>query len=839
MSLLFARRVTFLNPLLLLGLAAAAIPIAVHLFNFRRPKRVAFSSLAFLREQQASTMQRVKVKQWLLLALRILALACLGLAFARPIVEGWAGNALGRPASSVAIVVDTSPSMLRRDAGGELLDQAKALGASLVGELDAGDEFFVLTTSPGDPSLALRTPGAALDALRELNVSYAGQPLTQAIARAAGLLESAAHPLREIYVVSDLQRSTLADSARSAIGFDGRVVLLGVGDTDLPDVGAAVTDVRVESRIVQSGQPVQLRATITNTGARDLTDYGVRVDLEGVQVAQQTIDVPQGETVDVLMTLTPRRTGWLGGQVAVEADGFEADDARAFALNVPQRTRVLVAQGTGADARYVRTALDAARGADGSLFDVTYAGSDALVTEPLDDFDALILLGAQSSADGVVGRLARYVQSGGGILAFADAQPGGTAALVQAVGGGSVSPARGTPGDPLTMSDRVEREHPVFDRVFGRDDRQAEAIAVQRYAPYSAGRSGERTLIRLASGDPLVQEIPSGEGILLLVTASPDPTWTDLPTRGLWLPLVYRSLLYLASGDAAQGAQLRPGQSASLAVPSADRYAVIGPQGDERAADVRVGAAGPRLETGGLTDRPGVYTVRADGADVLRFGVGLDARESLLESASRVGGFRQCYSRYRAGRRDRIAGSGRCGGGPGRAGAGVGRARNLERAAVALVAFPTRRNRRRPPLAPRRSVYLIALRQLYTTAARRRALFRVSRYVVPAPPTRPQPAARRSRSLCGASAGTDTGERAAHPACAVGVEPPERVAQADRARSAHVRLRARVVCCPGQRVGRPMDLLRVSICADRVGLDSGCAAVVARHRHARRHPGRH
>ncbi len=624
---------TFLNPLLLLGLAAAAIPIAVHLFNFRRPKRVAFSSLAFLREQQASTMQRVKVKQWLLLALRILALACLGLAFARPIVEGWAGNALGRPASSVAIIVDTSPSMLRRDAGGELLDQAKTLGASLVNELDVGDEFFVLTTSPGDHTLALRTPGAALDALEELDVSYAGQPLTQAIARAAGLLEEAAHPLREIYVVSDVQRSTLADSTRAPIGFEGRVVLLGVGDTDLPDVGAAVTDVRVESRIVQMGQPVQLRATVANTGARDLVGYGVRVELEGVQVAQQTVDVPAGETVDVLMTLTPRQRGWLGGSVAVEADGFEADDARSFALNVPGQTRVLVAAGLGADARYLRTALDAAQGADGSLFDVVYADADALATQPLDDVDVLVLLGTHSSADGIVGRLARYVQSGGGVLAFADAQPGGTAALVSAVGGGGVAAARGAAGEPLTQSDRVEREHPVFARVFGSGDRQAETIAVQRYAPYSAGRSGERTLIRLASGNPLVQEIPAGEGALLFVAAAPDPSWTDLPTRGLWLPLVYRSLLYLASGDAAQGVQLRPGQSASLAVPGAERYAVIGPDGVERAGDVRVGAAGARLETGGVTSLPGVYTVEADGLVATRFAVGLDARESLLESA--------------------------------------------------------------------------------------------------------------------------------------------------------------------------------------------------------------
>jgi hypothetical protein len=629
--------VTFLNPLLLLGLAAAAIPIAVHLFNFRRPKRVAFSSLAFLREQQASTMQRVKVKQWLLLALRIAALACLGLAFARPVVEGWAGGALGRPASSVAIVVDTSPSMMRRDAGGELLDQAQRVGAALVERLNAGDEFVVLTTSPARAASVLRTPEAALDALDEVEVSYAAQPLTQAIARAAALLESATHPLREIYVLSDLQRSTLADSARAPVGFDGRVVLVSVGRQEPVDVGAAVSDVRVESRIVQAGQPIQIGATVRNTGARDLNGYGVRVELEGVQVAQQTVDLPAGEAVDVQLTFTPRRTGWLGGQVALDADGFEVDDARAFALNVPERTRVLVAEGSGASVRYVRAALDAARTPSGDpLFDVTYTSAGALATDPLDAFDALVLVGEQSSADGVVGRLERYVEAGGGVLVFASDESAGIAALVGAVGGGRLAEVEGSAGEPLTVTDRLDREHPVFDRVFGPSGRDAEAISVQRYAPYRAGAGAERTLVRLALGGPLVQEIPAGAGTLMLVTAAPDPAWTDLPTRGLWLPLVYRSVLYLAASSEAQGAQLRPGEDASIPVASASDYRVVGPDGVPRAAQVRPTAAGARLETGSIVDLPGVYTVEADGQTVGRFAVGVDPRESRLESADQA-----------------------------------------------------------------------------------------------------------------------------------------------------------------------------------------------------------
>ncbi|MEO1630684.1 MAG: BatA domain-containing protein, partial [Bacteroidota bacterium] len=108
---------TFLNPLVLLGLAAAAIPLLIHLFNFRKPRQVDFSTLAFLKELQRSTMRRVRVKQWLLLALRTLAILCLVLAFARPAVEGaWAGLFGGRVPTSMAVVIDNSLSMTQRDA---------------------------------------------------------------------------------------------------------------------------------------------------------------------------------------------------------------------------------------------------------------------------------------------------------------------------------------------------------------------------------------------------------------------------------------------------------------------------------------------------------------------------------------------------------------------------------------------------------------------------------------------------------------------------------------------------------------------------------------------------
>ncbi|MFW6347826.1 MAG: BatA domain-containing protein [Cyclonatronaceae bacterium] len=75
---------SFLTPFYLLGLLAIALPIILHLINFRKPQRQAFSTLVFFRRLQRSSMKRLKLKKRLLLALRIALLALLAMALARP-----------------------------------------------------------------------------------------------------------------------------------------------------------------------------------------------------------------------------------------------------------------------------------------------------------------------------------------------------------------------------------------------------------------------------------------------------------------------------------------------------------------------------------------------------------------------------------------------------------------------------------------------------------------------------------------------------------------------------------------------------------------------------------
>ncbi|HET6567307.1 MAG TPA: BatA domain-containing protein [Rhodothermales bacterium] len=640
----------FLNPLILIGLAAAAIPLIIHLFNFRKPRRVNFSSLAFLQELKKSTMQRVRIKQWLLLALRTLAIACLVLAFARPTLRGSLGGLLGgHGSSSVAVIVDNSLSMTLRDSGGEYLDQAKAIASGIVGQLGQGDEVYVLPVADDrlvQPA-AFRSRGAALDAIGKIDTENRTASIQAAIERAAAVLAEGHSLNREVYVVTDLQRSTLTDSAGIELPDGTRLYVLPVGGRTYDNV--AVTDVQIASRIVEVGQPVQIRATLSNYGTDAVQDYVASLYLEGQKVAQAAADLEPGAETTVTLTATPQKRGWLAGTVQLEDDAFPFDNTRYFSLNVPAHRKLLVVQGEGQTMDYLDLALSPGLAQGRIAFDKEAVPESRLAAASLASYDAVLLVGPRNLSSGEIAALAQYVGNGGGLLLFpsSTAQSADYNALLTAIGGGRVGGFTGSRGGetiPIASFDRVDLEHPLFQGMFdrtaaSRGRTQVESPDVYYTMTYTPGRGNEQTLVRLSNGHPFLEEIRHGRGIAFFMSVAPDPAWSDLPTRGLFVPLLYRSVFYLSAGETVAGEQFTVGTPAELRVPGINENApakLVSPQGEEYAPGQRMLLGTALLQIDGSLDTPGVYDVRMGNQTLRRVAFNLDRRESdltLLEPA--------------------------------------------------------------------------------------------------------------------------------------------------------------------------------------------------------------
>lgn len=636
---------SFLNPLVLFALAAASIPLIIHLFNFRRPRKVDFSSLSFVKELQKSTMQRVRIKQWLLLLLRTLTIAFLVLAFARPTVTGeLAGTVGGQASSSIVLVIDNSLSMTLRDGGGEYLRQAKDVATGLVDALQADDEIFVVATAgerTADPT-AYSNRAAAMESIESIEAHLGADKLPAALERASNALERSRHLNKEIYVVSDLQRSALPDTSEIAVNGDARIYLLPVGDRTHSNV--AVTNVRVESRIIEVGEPMQIAATLVNYGTEPLDDYLASVYLDGERVAQSTADLAPGVPTEVRFTASPQRRGWLSGVVEIEDDGFVQDNVRYLTAHVPERRQILLVRGEGQQLEYIKLALSPDLGRGSVSFELTEIPETGISAAGLGQYDAVVLVGPSSLSSGEISALGRYVEAGGGLLftpaAGADAQEYN--AFIEQIGGGEFSGFSGSLGSETSIGsfDRVDLEHPLFEGVFVQEDLrnegEIESPDVYHAMNYSPGAGTEQTLVELSNGYPFLQEIIHGRGMAFVLAVAPNPNWSDLPVRGLFVPLIYRSMYYLSSTEATTGEQLTAKEDGELRIAGwsdSEQLRLIGPDGVDYVPEQRnlFGALLLSIEGNAIAD-PGIYDVLSGDELVRRVASNMDASESDLST---------------------------------------------------------------------------------------------------------------------------------------------------------------------------------------------------------------
>jgi len=199
--------VSFLNPLFLFGLAAAAVPILIHLFTRKRPRERAFPSLEFLSEVNRSEIRRLRLRQWLLLLLRTLAIAALALAMSRPAVRGAAGLSRNA-ASTVVALVDRSGSMGARAPEGTLVAAARRAVEGLLATLGPADELLLIPYDQEPQPVSARPLGdvARLRAeTQALAASARGTDHAPALEFAARALAESHALNRELFWISDFQ----------------------------------------------------------------------------------------------------------------------------------------------------------------------------------------------------------------------------------------------------------------------------------------------------------------------------------------------------------------------------------------------------------------------------------------------------------------------------------------------------------------------------------------------------------------------------------------------------------------------------------------------------------
>ncbi|MEM6265559.1 MAG: BatA domain-containing protein [Bacteroidota bacterium] len=322
---------TFLNPAMLWGLLALAVPIIVHFFNLQRPKEVLFSNVAFVREVKKSVVRRLQFKQWLLLLARLLAISLLVLAFANPVIvdpdrQQLQGN------RSVAIVLDNSFSMTAGNEKGNYFAQAQSLARQIIQAHGKQDEFLLMTSAQLQLNAGFLTSEEAVENIRQLQYSQQTRTHGEILGFAPRFFSLASNQAKELYFISDFQQSTvLADSQRVSLE-DSSILIKYLPLASRTQQNVYIKDQVIDSRILSKGKPVVMKMTLVNDGSQPVNELGVRVNLEGkvVAIANQSLD--PSATAELELTFTPENSGWLSGFIELDDYPIEFDNRRYFFL---------------------------------------------------------------------------------------------------------------------------------------------------------------------------------------------------------------------------------------------------------------------------------------------------------------------------------------------------------------------------------------------------------------------------------------------------------------------------------------------------------------------------
>ncbi len=546
--------VFFLYPLFLFGLAAASLPVLIHLLNRRRLKRIRFPAVRFILLSQKRISRSYRLRHWLLLALRTLAVICLALLLANPIFQTGAGLFAGGGPVSLVVILDNSLSMTW-SGDGNGFKQAKEAATLLVSSLNDGDRAAVIPTNiSGKEAFRLKDQKIVLTKeIAGIEVADGSANFPAALSKAYELLDQPAGQ-KEIRIVTDMaltgwDQFSVASLKRADPSIPLKIIRIGRKQQPL---NGAVKEIRLGGQGVGVNLPLQIEATVANFGATEIKELLVQLSIDGQSKEQKLLAIPAEGEASVRFQTRLGQPGAHIGRIILKKDGFAGSPAANFALDAQEKLRVLLVDGdpqtslVQSETFFLSRALNPSGERDASLFLPTVVLPEGLNAATLDSYQVVILSNVAALADGFVSRLQTFLRQGGGVLIF-------TGDKFQADNYnqklGAVLPAqiRDKKTGPESGGEKIEKidlTHPALQSLA--DNILQESIKSVRVWGYL--RAAGKPLIALANGDPLLLEQKVGAGKIMLMTTSADRDWSDLPVKTVFLPLIQSITQYLAGG---------------------------------------------------------------------------------------------------------------------------------------------------------------------------------------------------------------------------------------------------------------------------------------------------
>ena len=538
---------TFLSPSILWGLLAISIPIIIHLISLRHTRDTEFSTLRFIKSLKHETIRHLRIKQWLLLLLRTIAILFLILMFARPLMTGTStGKLAGDVESRAVIVVDNSASMAVLTDDGTLLDRAKSSLPAILQGLEGETTVELYQTNPPRKLFtgSHEESGLIIKRVNGIVQTNLADNLWSMIDSVLHTVE-ASEPNRECFIISDFQSapSFAVDSLIPNSDWKYYCILQPKVENNI-----SVSEVSVLSQIKLPNHLVKLNTRVGNGGMTEKRNIPVELYLNDERVGQVVSHFQPSRFKDFMFQVYPGKTGIINGKIVIPDDDFPLDNFRNFELVIPNQIAVKVVGQSVEELFLLDLALSAITG-DTELLLLDRQVSDDVERLFLSDIDILLLHNPANLSNSAIEDLQSFLMSGGGLIWFVgnDLNQTDPVAWPSLLKLPELIQTRRLDGESFFSTSIVEENHSLFTDL-NINNMKEELPQVYGYNEVRL-QMNHTPLIKLNNGHPLLVESKVFGSSGFVFTSPLNLRWNDLPVKGLLVPLLHRMLILLGTKE--------------------------------------------------------------------------------------------------------------------------------------------------------------------------------------------------------------------------------------------------------------------------------------------------
>ena len=525
----------FLNPFVLFGLLALVIPVLIHLFNFKKPKRVYFTNVRFLRELKLETRRRSQLKHLIILLMRLLAFAAIIIAFAMPVRKS-GGESIPHGKPLIVVYIDNSFSMQAPGSQGLLFESAVRNATEVAGFYNPSDEFYLITNdfSPAYSRIVNRSD------FNSLVTSVQYSPLSRSAEEIFERVEdiSRRNPARQIlfYMISDFQSSTI-DITFSEPDIKWETFLLPLNAVSLDNL--YIDSVWMDIPVVRPGQIVEFTVRVGNAGSSASEDIPVTLTMNGREAAVGTVSVAAGSKENVILAFRIPTEGNYHGVIIIDDHPVIFDDRFHISLKVSQQRSVLALHSDKPEPSLVKLF------AEDSLFHFDSRPATQIDFALLRNYDIIFCSGLRELSGALADALASYARDGGTLVMIPHSAPDAADAYNTLLSSLGVA-TYGAFDTAEVRLGSVNFDNTLFKGVYSEKPSNLAMPMIFRHSRINmTGSAGESVIMKMLNENPLLLSASAGKGQVFLFASSLNPLSTNLVAHAeIFVPPVYNMALY-------------------------------------------------------------------------------------------------------------------------------------------------------------------------------------------------------------------------------------------------------------------------------------------------------